>query len=343
MENQSTESKDSEQPNFNPNSQEELLWQERIADSFEGLAVELSHCLSLHSVSRYRDIQWKTALRIAYVTSFLAISMGIILKATGWHHSLLPLHPTVAFVPIFGPIEESGQASANALVPVIRQACSEKSVEILVLHINSPGGSASEAERINAAITQCKQQTGTNSKKVYAVLDGMAASAAYLIAMKADRIYAGKYTVVGSIGAIIRYTDISDLASRWGIHERNFKTSPLKGGSSMLSGSSPQADAANQALVDDMGQVFLKEVLNDRKGKLNIDTAQLYSGKVWTGEQALDFGLIDAIGTRESLEEKEFKDYSVRDFVTEADQNTPLHWRELIESALLKVAEPTIR
>jgi protease-4 len=282
-------------------------------------------------------------LRVAAVTGLLAISVFVVLKSTSWLQMLLPSQPTVAFVPIYGSIEESGPASAKALVPVIRRACTDDSVEIVVLQINSPGGSASEAERINAAITQCKQQTGTHSKKVYAVLDGMAASAAYLIAMKADRIYAGKYTVVGSIGAIIRYTDISDLASRWGIHERNFKTSPLKGGTSMLSGSSPQADAANQALVDDLGQVFLKEVLNDRKGKLKIDIAQLYSGKVWTGEQALAFGLVDAIGTRESLEEMEFKTYSVREFVTGTEQNTPLHWRELIESALLKVAEPTIR
>jgi ClpP class serine protease len=69
---------------------------------------------------------------------------------------------------------------------------------------------------------------------------------------------------------------------------------------------------------------------------------QLYSGKVWTGEQALDFGLIDAIGTRESLEADEFKELTVRDFAPEVEQDAPTRLREIIESVLLKAVEPAI-
>ncbi len=333
-------------PRFDPNITEpktpesglldEPIWQERLADSAEGLAAELSHLASLHSIKIYRDIRWKSLLRAFTATCLLGLISGLVLKSTGWLDGMIPANPVVAFVPVSGLIEPGGKASAEVLVPLIKKACADTQVKILVLHINSPGGHASEAERINDAIAQCKLTAdGRVSKKVFSVLDGMAASAAYMIAMKSDRIYSGKYTMVGSIGSIIRYQDLTGLAERWGIRERTFKSSALKGGISMLSESSPQEDAANQALVDDIGRIFLLDVLEHRKGKLKIDKAELYSGRIWTGEQAMTYGLVDAIATRESLETSEFKNLDARNYGPKNTAPKPTSLRDFIDSNLL--------
>lgn len=254
-----------------------------------------------------------------------------------------PRSDAVAFVPIKGPIAPMAAASAEKVIPLIERACKAKHVAIVVLDINSGGGSPSEANRINGAIANCKKKTEDHEpKKVYAVMDGVAASAAYMIGMKADKIYAGKYTIVGSIGAIIRYNDLSGFVNKHGMKEISFKTAPLKGGVSMFSGSTPEDDKATQTLVNDMGQIFLDEVLKDRAGKLKIETAELYSGKIWTAQQAKDYGLIDAIATREELQETEFKGLKIHDYATKSSFVEGLGFKEVIKQAILELKQPVI-
>lgn len=320
-------------------------WQAQIVQSIEDLSERLGHLADVNANAKVKEANWKTITRVAVLTFTVCIAVGyLIFYANILGFQTDPRSDAVAFVPINGPISPVTAASADKVVPLIERACNAKHVAIVVLDISSPGGAPSESERINAAIANCKIKTEDHEpKKIYAIMDGVAASAGYMIAMKADRIYAGKYTIVGSIGAIIRYNDLSKLANKWGVYERSYKTAPLKGGPSMFSGSSPEDDKATQKLVDDMGQVFLKEVLKDRKGKLKIETAELYSGKVWTAEQALAYGLIDAIATREELVQTEFKGLDIHDYETKSSFAEGLGFKAAFQQAILELEQPSFR
>lgn len=215
----------------------------------------------------------------------------------------------VAIIPVHGPISGRGDASAEVVVPMIRRACSSDSVTTIVMEINSPGGSPSEAERIVDAIEACRAE---HEKQIVALIDQLGASAGYMIAVRADRIVAGRYTLVGSIGAIMRYIDASEAATRLGLHEQIFKSGDLKGGPTNLSGGDEALDAVNQEMVVELGRTFLDDVYEQRNEKLTVDKDYLFSGRIWSAEEALRIGLIDDIGTFESLSAGEWKDLRIQ-------------------------------
>lgn len=328
----------------NKTTEDNLPWQAQIVDSIHTLTERLGTLADANTSSKNKETNWKTITRVAVATIVICMAIFyVIFYANFLGFQSDPRSDAVAFVPIKGPIAPMTSASAEKVVPLIERACNAKHVAIVVLDISSGGGAPSEADRINAAIANCKKKTEDHDpKKVYAMMDGVAASAAYMIAMKADKIYAGQYTIVGSIGAIIRYNDLSGFVNKHGVKEISFKTAPLKGGVSMFSGSTPEDDKATQTLVDDMGKIFLADVLKSRKGKLKIETSELYSGKIWTAKQALDYGLIDAIATREELKETEFKGLDIHDYATKSSFVEGLGFKEVIKQAILELKQPII-
>lgn len=316
-------------------------WQESLVESVQQISDSLTNWADTNAEAKRSEINWKTMTRYFLATFVIGGAiLYIIFYANFLGFQTDPRRDAAAFIPINGPIAPGAEASAEKVVPLIERACNARHVSIVVLEIRSGGGAPSESERINSAIANCKLKTEDHDpKKVYAIFDGVGASAAYMIAMKTDRIFAGRYTMVGSIGAIIRYNDLSGFVNKHGIYERSFKTAKLKGGMSMFSGSTPEEEQATQTLVDDMGQLFLQDVLASRKGKLKIDTQELYSGKVWTSEQALKYGLIDGIATREDLMNTEFKDLKIHDYRLKSNFAQGLGLKETVKQAVLELGE----
>jgi protease-4 len=253
---------------------------------------------------------------------FAAIAIGSLLAYLVFYANIFgfqsdPLTRSVAVIPITGEIAPGAIASADNVAPVIQRACQAAHVDSLLLVINSGGGAPGESERMIASIEQCKHGYGTGpGKKVVALIDGVGASAAYMIAMHADTVYAGRYSLVGSIGAIMRLNDASELANRFGVREHTYRTSPLKGGPSLIGGPTPQDDVELQRLVNDLGRQFLDEVMKQRAGKIKLTRDQLFTGQVWTSTQALQYGLIDGLGTREELQNTLYKGMKMHDYKT---------------------------
>ena len=220
-----------------------------------------------------------------------------------WGVNSNPTRDSVALVAITGAIGGGGRADANAVVPLIEQACQADRVTELALLIESPGGSPTDADRIAAAMKVCRE----NKKPVVAVIGAVGASAAYMVAMHADRVYASRYSLVGSIGAITRYVDASGLAERLGLTEQVFKSGSLKGGPSNLSATSPEDAALMKELVDKVGVRFYEELKLARGPALKGDQELLMSGRMWTAEDALALGLIDEVAVLEDLKLTRFK------------------------------------
>lgn len=251
---------------------------------------------------------------------------------------------SIALIPIHGPIGPGLDASADQVVPIIERACRSKKVEALVLDINSGGGGPAEAERIMASIDRCRKGSDDKpGKKVYALISGTGASAAYMVAMRADRIYAGRYSLVGSIGTIIRLNDASSLAEKIGVREVAYRTAPLKGGPSILSGPTEEDAQAYSGLVHDLGQTFLEDVLATRGERITMPIEELYSGRLWTATQAKAGGLIDEIAVLEDLAASEFDGMRIHRYRTKRSFVDGIGLKALASQILADAQAPRVQ
>jgi len=273
---------------------------------------------------RRRVIKWS-------LVAFLFIGWGIIQLGSyvGWlGYRFLPGSDAVAVVPIQGPIAMGTPASADAVNPILKKLFGSDNVKGIVLLINSGGGSPSEAERITRLIDQLREESG---KPVYAACSGMCASAAYLIALHTDRIYAGRYSWTGSIGAIMKGWDFRAVLDRFEVDQRVFASGPMKDLMNPYKELSPEMEQKLVQLVDKSAESFFDEVRYYRGDALSQDH-NLFTGEVWTAEDSLEYGLIDELGTLEEIVEGRFEDLPMKFYVPKKRRNS------FFESILSEVA-----
>lgn len=161
----------------------------------------------------------------------------------------------------------------------------------LILSIDSPGGTVAGGESLHAALAAFRER----KKPIVAVMRGTAASAAYMIAMPAQRIFARESTVTGSIGVILQSFDASTLLERLGVRPEVLPSGPLKGQPSPFAPLTEEGRAALQSVVRDLHGQFVTMVVEGRKLPRAF-VEQVADGRVYTGRQALELQLIDAIG-----------------------------------------------
>lgn len=248
---------------------------------------------------------WNTAKFLALGLVFLfAIVVNLHNFRRLWGLNADPARDSVALITISGGIGDMGKASATSVIPLIEQACRAERVTEVVLLIDSPGGSPTDADRIVSALKICKAA----KRPVVSVIGSMGASAAYMVAMHSDRIYASRYSLVGSIGAITRYVDASGLAQRLGLVEQVYKSGQLKGGPSTLSGTTPEDSKLMSELVVQVAGEFYEQLQAARGEKLKGGRDELMSGRIWTAQDAMALGLVDEIAVLEDLKLTRYKD-----------------------------------
>lgn len=203
----------------------------------------------------------------------------------------------VGVVRIEGTIMSTSLASGDKIVPALKRAFEDERVKIVVLAIDSGGGSPLEAERISYMINALRKK---HNKPIYAVIQNLGASAAYMIAMNTDKVYAGRYSLVGSIGAVLSSWDVHKAINRYDIQQKVYASGELK---AMLNPFIAPTDAAErkaQDLVNKAGSLFVEELTAKRAGKLKAGL-NYASGEIWDGDQALKIGLIDELATIEKI------------------------------------------
>jgi protease-4 len=240
--------------------------------------------------------RWRLVRRCLYSVSIvfgIAISMRLYFPGAFTSESG---DDKVAIVPIKGNILSGAPASAEQVVPALRKAFERKDVKGVILRIDSGGGAPSESERINAALIELRAK---HPKPVAAVVNTLGASAAYMIALQADEIWAGKYSLVGSIGAVLMNWDASRALERFDVRRRVFASGELKGALDPFVASTPKADDWAQSMVNQIGVMFADEVQARRGDKLKAGLVY-NTGEVWHGVQAKELGLIDMVGTEDN-------------------------------------------
>ena len=160
----------------------------------------------------------------------------------------------------------------------------------LIVRLESPGGTSYGGEAVYRAIRRVAEE-----KPVVAEVRTLAASAAYMIACGTDHIVAGDTSLVGSIGVIFQYAQVSGLLDKIGISVEEIKSAPLKAEPSPFHAASDDAKAMIQSTIDDSYNWFV-DLVADRRGLSRAETLRLADGSVFTGRQAAGNGLVDAIG-----------------------------------------------
>lgn len=248
----------------------------------------------LASNERKAERRWRIAFQ--FMVFGMPVLFGVLylvffLSTTGFKFG--PFGNVVGVVRIEGAIGANERASAEAIVPLLEKAFTNEKVKAVVLSIDSPGGAPVESERIYTAIKTLKQK---HPKPVVAVINNIGASAAYLIALHADKIIVGKYSLVGSIGAIIAPWQLDRAIAKVDVTQKVYASGRLKAFLNPFTPVTPEVDAKAQQLVDQLGGAFLQEVREKRGARLKKDV-NVATGEVWPGPEAKALGLADEVGT----------------------------------------------
>lgn len=256
-----------------------------------------------HMEEKRREARWakiKTAGFLVFLLALLGyyVFIGNALFGLGAAGgSAKPEGDLLAIVRVHGPISRDADASAARINIALREAFEDVQVKKVVLSIDSPGGSPVEAERITSAISYLREK---HQKPVVAVIGNVGASAAYMVAMETDTVVSGRFSLVGSIGAVLQAWDFHRLMERNQVGQKTFASGDLKAMLNPFAPGTKKADDKAQELVDVLGKQFLTDLQTKRKGKLAAGVA-FDSGEVWNGSVAKDIGLVDANGTLDSF------------------------------------------
>jgi protease-4 len=259
--------------------------------------------------------RWKMGLRLAWLLFWVVVLWQI------FSHNQTSSNittPHTALVNIKGEIADGSDASAENVVAAMRAALEDTGSQGLILLINSPGGSPVQAGIINDEIVRLK---ALHKKPIYAVVEESCASAAYYIAAATDKIYVDKASIVGSIGVLMDGFGFTGLMDKLGVERRLMTAGENKG---FLDPFSPQTDAQRkhaQTMLNHIHGQFIAVVKKGRGDRLK-ETPDMFSGLFWTGQQAVELGLADELGSldqvaRDVVKAEELVDYSRRDNVAE--------------------------
>ena len=192
---------------------------------------------------------------------------------------------------IVGGRAPPGKIGGESTAALIRAARADRSVRAIVLRVDSPGGEAFAAEQIRREVVLAEQA----GKPVIVSMGDMAASGGYWISMNAKRIFAEPDTITGSIGIFGLYFSASDGLAKLGINTAGEGTTPLAGAFDVRRPLDPAFGAMIQSTVDKGYRDFVGNVAQAR-GKTYADIDAIAQGRVWTGAQALQRGLVDQLG-----------------------------------------------
>jgi protease IV len=249
---------------------------------------------------------WRVA---ALLVVLIAIGIGafMLMPATG----MKPGDTSIARIRIQGVIR-GNDARVEAL-----ERLAKSNARGVIVHLDSPGGTTAGSEQLYDALRALQDK-----KPMVVVVDGLAASGAYIAALASEHIIAHDTSLVGSIGVLFQYPNFTDVLKTIGIKVEEVKSSPLKAAPNGFEPTSPEARAAIEAIVLD-SYAWFKGLVKDRRKLDDAQLTKVADGRVFTGRQAVPLKLVDAIGNEKSAitwletEKKVPANTPVRDFSLE--------------------------
>ncbi|MCA6126277.1 signal peptide peptidase SppA [Bradyrhizobium sp. WSM 1704] len=258
-------------------------------------------------VDRRRIRRKLTFWRVAAAVVAIAAIVGVGLIAASGRDGLAT-SGAIARVNIEGLIR-SNQERTEAL-----ERLEKSNYAAVVVHVNSPGGTTAGSEQLYDSLVRLKAK-----KPLVVVVEGLAASGGYITAIAADHIVAQQSSLVGSIGVLFQFPNVSELLKTVGVKMEEIKSSPLKAAPNGFEPTSPEARAAIDALVKD-SYAWFRGLVRERRGMDDALLEKVADGRVFTGRQAVDLKLIDQLGDEKTAiawlvaEKKVKSDLPVRNY-----------------------------
>lgn len=271
-----------------------MLDRERAqVDANNGKAWELIERTMLASVQEQRRARrWGIFFKLlVFIYLFGAVALFSPLLSFDGATSL---KPHTAVIELRGPIADQQEASADNLITSLRDAFEDENSRAVVLRINSPGGSPVQSGYVYDEIVRLRGLYPDT--RLYAVITDLGASGAYYIAAAADEIYADKASLVGSIGVTAAGFGFVETLDKLGVQRRVYASGKHK---TFLDPFQPQKPEETEFWQDVLGTVhqqFIDQVKAGRGERLK-EHPGMFSGLIWSGEQALDLGLIDGFAS----------------------------------------------
>jgi len=259
-------------------------------------------------VDRRRIRRKLTFWRVAAAVIAIAAIVIVGLVATPGGRGTLTSAGSIARINIEGIIR-TDQKRVEAL-----ERLENSRAAAVVVHINSPGGTTAGSEQLYDALTRLKAK-----KPLVVVVEGLAASGGYITAIAADHIVVQQSSLVGSIGVLFQFPNFTELMKTVGVKVEEVKSSPLKAAPNGFEPTSPEARAAIDALVKD-SYAWFRGLVKARRGMDDALLEKVADGRVFTGRQAVELKLVDAIGDEKAAVEwlvtqkNVKKDLPVRDY-----------------------------
>ncbi|GGB03078.1 signal peptide peptidase SppA [Macrococcus hajekii] len=208
----------------------------------------------------------------------------------------------IARVEVDGVIQDTGSPSVFAqetynhesMMQQLEQIKEDKSIKGVLMVVNSPGGGVYESAEIYDKINEIKK----SGKKVYVTMKNMAASGGYYISAPADKIFASRETLTGSLGVIMQSMNYKELADKYGVKFNTIKSGAHKDIMSPTKEMDAEERKILQSLVDESYDQFVK-VISDGRHISQQEVKKLADGRVYSGLQAQKNGLVDEIGLEE--------------------------------------------
>ena len=225
---------------------------------------------------------WRVVAVLVAICAVVAVGAALRVPGT----SVLTGTPgsSIARVTITGLIR-SDQERVEAL-----ERLGKSRARAVIVHVNSPGGTTAGSEQLHDSLARLKEK-----KPLVVVVDGLAASGGYITAIAADHIVALETSLVGSIGVLFQYPNVTDLLKTLGVKIEEIKSSPLKAAPNGFEPTSPEARAAIESIVSD-SYAWFKNMVKTRRHLDDATLERVTDGRVFTGRQGLALKLIDEIG-----------------------------------------------
>jgi len=221
------------------------------------------------------------------ITGLLVLLVIISLFLTLFQKNI-PLGSRLALIRIEGPIID-----AKDTIDEIKEYTKDKSIKAIVLRVDSPGGAVAPSQEIYEEVKKAVAK-----KKVVVSMGSVAASGGYYISAPATKIIANPGTLTGSIGVIMEIPNIEKLMDKIGIRTEVIKSGRHKDIASAFRSMGKEEREILQGVMDNVHEQFIRAVAEGRKMKVE-ELRKIADGRIFTGEQAKTYGLVDELGTLE--------------------------------------------
>jgi len=232
---------------------------------------------------------------IFFLLLIVQLAPTVIQTVKKYYDEIISAKTKVGIITIKGPISDTSLHAQH-----LKTFFEDESIKAILLKVDSPGGFAGASASLNYVIRSLK---ATHHKPIIGWVQNVCASGGYYIIAAADHIIATPLSCIGSIGVYIPQLQLQDMIEKLhikydAVHAGKYKTT----GNPLLK-NTPEQNAMLQQFVDDTYKIFAQDILESRRTLLTAPAEVWADGKIFTGQRALELGLIDQVGSQIDVEE----------------------------------------